>query len=85
MPRVRALQALEDGAGGTTRLHPGDTIPVANTSPALDLDSLIGGFRPLFRALDPDQVGKGEYLGDPREGDTVATRDDDFRQKGSLP
>ena len=25
-------------------------------SPALDLDALIGGFRPLFRALDPDQV-----------------------------
>ena len=24
--------------------------------PALDLDALIGGFRPLFRALDPDQV-----------------------------
>lgn len=48
--------ALEEGAGGTKRLRPGDTIPLANTSPALDLDSLIGGFRPLFRALDPDQV-----------------------------
>ena len=27
-----------------------------HTAPALDLDALIGGFRPLFRALDPDQV-----------------------------
>lgn len=48
--------ALEEGAGGTKRVHPGDTIPLARTSPALDLDALIGGFRPLFRALNPDQV-----------------------------
>ncbi|MBW8709752.1 MAG: virulence factor Mce family protein, partial [Mycobacterium sp.] len=48
--------ALEEGAGATKKLNPGDTIPLARTSPALDLDALIGGFRPLFRALDPDQV-----------------------------
>jgi phospholipid/cholesterol/gamma-HCH transport system substrate-binding protein len=48
--------ALEEGVGGTKKLNPGDTIPLARTSPALDLDALIGGFRPLFRALDPDQV-----------------------------
>ena len=48
--------ALQEGTGETTRLNPGATIPLARTSPALDLDSLIGGFRPLFRALDPDQV-----------------------------
>ena len=48
--------ALQEGAGGTARIKPGDTIPLARTSPALDLDALIGGFRPLFRALDPDQV-----------------------------
>jgi phospholipid/cholesterol/gamma-HCH transport system substrate-binding protein len=48
--------ALEEGAGATRKLNPGGTIPLANTSPALDLDALIGGFRPLFRALDPDQV-----------------------------
>lgn len=47
---------LVDGAGGTATLHPGDTIPLTHTSPALDLDALIGGFRPLFRALQPDQV-----------------------------
>ena len=29
---------------------------MARTAPALDLDALIGGFRPLFRALDPEQV-----------------------------
>ncbi|KWX63246.1 virulence factor Mce family protein [Mycobacterium sp. NAZ190054] len=48
--------ALEEGAGGTATLPPGATIPLARTSPALDLDALIGGFRPLFRALDPDQI-----------------------------
>jgi phospholipid/cholesterol/gamma-HCH transport system substrate-binding protein len=37
-------------------LPPGGTIPVERTEPALDLDALIGGFRPLFRALDPDKV-----------------------------
>lgn len=48
--------ALEEGAGSITALEPGGTIPIERTAPALDLDSLIGGFRPLFRALDPDQV-----------------------------
>jgi phospholipid/cholesterol/gamma-HCH transport system substrate-binding protein len=47
---------LQEGAGGVHRLRPGDTIPVQRTAPALDLDALIGGFRPLFRALNPDQV-----------------------------
>lgn len=48
--------ALEEGAGGTTKLAPGATIPLSRTEPALDLAALIGGFRPLFRALNPDQV-----------------------------
>jgi phospholipid/cholesterol/gamma-HCH transport system substrate-binding protein len=38
------------------RLPPGSTIPVERTHPALDLDALIGGFRPLFRALEPAKV-----------------------------
>ncbi len=48
--------ALEEGAGGLTALTPGQTIPLTRTKPALDLDALIGGFKPLFRALNPDQV-----------------------------
>ncbi|MGB9248438.1 MAG: MCE family protein, partial [Mycobacterium sp.] len=48
--------ALEDGPGPPRRLPENATIPLARTSPALDVDALIGGFRPLFRALDPDQV-----------------------------
>jgi phospholipid/cholesterol/gamma-HCH transport system substrate-binding protein len=47
---------LEEGVGSTRKLATGATIPVTRTAPALDLDALIGGFRPLFRALDPDQV-----------------------------
>ncbi|HKI42934.1 MAG TPA: MCE family protein [Mycobacterium sp.] len=52
----RRYLALVEGAGGVKRLNAGDTIPLERTQPALDLDTLIGGFHPLFRALDPDQV-----------------------------
>ena len=48
--------SLEEGVGGLRRLNPGDTIPIQRTAPALDLDALVGGFRPLFRALAPEQV-----------------------------
>lgn len=56
--------ALENGPGSVRPLQPGSTIPLSRTSPALDVDVLIGGFRPLFRALDPDQVNalSGELL-----------------------
>src|ERR1700756_5453938 len=50
--------ALEEGAGPLTPLKPGQTIPVSRTEPALDLDALLGGFRPLFRALDPGKVNE---------------------------
>ncbi|MDQ2637667.1 MAG: MCE family protein [Actinomycetota bacterium] len=48
--------ALEQGTGQAQLLLPGQVISVDHTRPALDLDALIGGFRPLFRALDPEQV-----------------------------
>jgi phospholipid/cholesterol/gamma-HCH transport system substrate-binding protein len=47
---------LEQGPGETKKLPAGGTIPLDRTAPALDLDALIGGFRPLFRALSPDQT-----------------------------
>jgi phospholipid/cholesterol/gamma-HCH transport system substrate-binding protein len=49
---------LKRGEGeGTDRvLPPGGFIPLSRTAPALDLDALIGGFKPLFRALDPEKV-----------------------------
>ncbi|MGV9802984.1 virulence factor Mce family protein [Mycobacterium sp. NPDC003449] len=39
-----------------TIIPPGSTIPLERTEPALDLDALVGGFRPLFRSLEPDKV-----------------------------
>lgn len=48
--------ALEEGSGSNRPLNPGQTIPLERTQPALDLQGLIGGVRPLLRALDPDQV-----------------------------
>jgi phospholipid/cholesterol/gamma-HCH transport system substrate-binding protein len=45
-----------EGDGADRVLPPGGFIPVSRTSPALDLDALIGGFKPLFRALDPQKV-----------------------------
>lgn len=44
------------GEGADKMLQPGGFIPLARTQPALDLDALIGGFKPLFRALDPQKV-----------------------------
>ncbi|MCA2255991.1 MCE family protein [Mycobacterium intracellulare] len=48
---------LERG-DSAVRLAPGATIPVELTQPALDLDSLVGSFQPLFRALDPAKVNR---------------------------
>ncbi|OCB23968.1 mammalian cell entry protein [Mycobacterium malmoense] len=45
-----------EGEGAERVLPPGGFIPASRTSPALDLDALIGGFKPLFRALDPQKV-----------------------------
>ena len=39
-------------------LHPGGTIPVSQTAPALDLTELFNGFQPLFQALSPGDVNK---------------------------
>jgi phospholipid/cholesterol/gamma-HCH transport system substrate-binding protein len=46
---------LKRGDSGQ-RLAPRGTIPLEHTQPALDLDALLGGFRPLFKALDPNKV-----------------------------
>ncbi|MFF5016482.1 MCE family protein [Streptomyces sp. NPDC001165] len=51
--------ALTEGAGdGTTRLRPGGTIPLSRTRPALDLNALLNGFKPLFAALSPGDVNQ---------------------------
>jgi phospholipid/cholesterol/gamma-HCH transport system substrate-binding protein len=45
-----------EGEDADRILPAGGFIPRSRTQPALDLDALIGGFKPLFRALDPDKV-----------------------------
>lgn len=45
-----------EGDGFEKVLPPGGFIPPSRTQPALDLDALIGGFKPVFKALDPDKV-----------------------------
>jgi phospholipid/cholesterol/gamma-HCH transport system substrate-binding protein len=50
---------LGQGTGPMGRtLRPGGTIPLAQTSPALDLTVLFNGFQPLFQALSPGDVNK---------------------------
>ncbi|OZD66941.1 mammalian cell entry protein [Rhodococcus sp. 05-340-1] len=47
---------LADGPGDAVPMYEGGTIPLELTSPALDLDQLIGSFEPLFQAVDPSKV-----------------------------
>ena len=53
--------ALLEGAGAQDRLPVGGTIPLARTSPALDLTELFNGFKPLFAALSPKDVNEFSY------------------------
>ncbi|UGY92266.1 MCE family protein [Streptomyces gobiensis] len=50
--------ALTEGAGDGTELKPGATIPLSRTQAALDLNALLGGFKPLFAALSPKDVNQ---------------------------
>ncbi|MBM7458255.1 MCE family protein [Rhodococcus coprophilus] len=51
----RYLELLE-GPGSVEVLQPGGAIPIEQTEPALDLDLLLGGFKPLLQGLDSQQV-----------------------------
>ena len=53
--------ALSDEIGDTGELAPGDTIPVGQTTPALDLTVLFNGFKPLFQALSPADINQLSY------------------------
>lgn len=55
--------SLSQGAGSDPNalLEPGQTIPLERTKPALDLTELFNGFKPLFRALNPEDVNKLSY------------------------
>ncbi|HEY7042390.1 MAG TPA: MlaD family protein, partial [Nocardioidaceae bacterium] len=53
--------SLSQEIGDSAALHPGDTIPVSQTTPALDLTVLFNGFKPLFQALSPSDINKLSY------------------------
>ncbi|MEU4522687.1 MULTISPECIES: MCE family protein [unclassified Amycolatopsis] len=57
--RYVSLGEGDDSAGKT--LQPGGTIPLERTTPALDLTELFNGFKPLFTALNPEDVNKLSY------------------------
>jgi phospholipid/cholesterol/gamma-HCH transport system substrate-binding protein len=47
---------LVEGPGSTRILPAGSQIPVDRTAPALDLDLLLGGLRPVIQGLNPQDV-----------------------------
>ncbi len=54
--------SLDQGAGNPNQfMKAGDTIPLQRTKPALDLTVLLGGFKPLFQALSPNDVNQLSY------------------------
>lgn len=50
--------AILPGRLGGSPLPPGGVIPLARTSPAIDLTAVFDGFQPLFSALAPGQVNE---------------------------
>ena len=52
---------LAEGPGAATPLPANGTIPISQTTPALDLNVLFNGFKPLFAALSPQDVNKLAY------------------------
>jgi phospholipid/cholesterol/gamma-HCH transport system substrate-binding protein len=53
--------SLSETIGDTARMQEGETIPVSQTSPALDLTVLFNGFKPLFQALSPEDLNQLSY------------------------
>jgi phospholipid/cholesterol/gamma-HCH transport system substrate-binding protein len=47
---------LDDSAGPTTIRPVGSQIPIDQTAPALDLDLLLGGLKPVIQGLNPNDV-----------------------------
>ncbi len=47
---------ITSGPGELRKLPPGSTINAQHTQPALDLDALLGGLRPVLKGLDADKV-----------------------------
>ncbi|MFE6926048.1 MCE family protein [Nocardia sp. NPDC057663] len=53
--RYLEVTVVPDGSGRRSEY---DAIPPSQTKPALDIDSLVNGFKPLLQGLDPDAANK---------------------------
>jgi phospholipid/cholesterol/gamma-HCH transport system substrate-binding protein len=49
---------ITSGPGELRKLPAGGTVVLANTQPALDLDALLGGLRPVVKGLDGKKVNE---------------------------
>jgi phospholipid/cholesterol/gamma-HCH transport system substrate-binding protein len=49
---------ITSGPGDLRKLPQGATIPKQNTQPALDLDALLGGLRPVLKGLDGAKINE---------------------------
>ncbi|MCK0176761.1 MCE family protein [Mycolicibacterium sp. F2034L] len=49
---------ITSGPGELRKLPAGATIPKQNTQPALDLDALLGGLRPVLKGLDGAKINE---------------------------
>lgn len=47
---------ITSGPGDLRKLPPGGTIDQQHTAPALDLDALLGGLRPVLKGLDANKI-----------------------------
>ncbi|OBI70934.1 MCE family protein [Mycobacterium sp. E740] len=49
---------ITSGPGELRKLPAGSTIPKQNTQPALDLDALLGGLKPVLKGLDGQKINE---------------------------
>jgi len=49
---------ITSGPGDLKKLPPGGVVSINQTQPALDLDALLGGLRPVVKGLNGDQINQ---------------------------
>ena len=54
----RYLNLYKSGDGSSAMIKDGTTIPLSRTQDALDLTTLLNGFKPVFQALSPADTNK---------------------------
>lgn len=81
--RYLSLDPTADGepaVGGHAELAEGSTIPLAGTTDPVDLTALVNGFKPLFEAVEPEEVNSlsttvvAAFQGEPGAMDVLLSR-----------